>query len=168
MKADDGLQITSTLKGPVITDNLGAFRLCLVNPHSDVAIRVSFQNEVQQITVAQITGTNIPFYNAEVWSPDHTKWINDLNNQGLLTNINIFLDASRQNLLQYFTRKYNPLLFALQHNQSAGQDGETAWEGDHMNPNHPNDCLNGDCDNHYGYPQVLVRSRKINPPWGLL
>jgi len=166
LKADDGLHITSTLKGPVITDNLGAFRLCLINPHSDVAIRVSFQNEVQQITVAQITGTNIPFYNAEVWSPDHTKWINDLNNQGLLTNINIFLDASRQNLLQYFTRKYNPLLFALQHNQSAGQDGETAWEGDHMNPNHPNDCLNGDCDNHYGYPQVLVRSRKINPPWG--
>ena len=166
LKADDGLHITSTLTGPVITDSLGAFQLCLTNPHTDVAIRVSFQNEAQQITVAQITGTNIPFYNAEIWSPDSSKWINDLNTEGLLSNIDIYLDASRQNLLQYFNRKYNALLYALQYNQSASQDGETAWEGDHMNPNHPNDCLNGDCDNHYGYPQVLLRSRKINPPWG--
>lgn len=130
LKADDGLKISSTLTGPVITDALGAFKICFNDPNVDVGLRVNFQNEIQQITVKQITGTNIPFYNAEVWSPDSTKIINDLNNQGLLKNINIFIDSSRINMWKYFTRKYPALMFALQNNQSHAQDDdndESAW-----------------------------------------
>lgn len=169
LKADDGLAIGSTLTGPITTGALGEFQISFSNPNSDVAFRITYQNQVQRITVKQVTGTSIPFYEAEVWSPDSTKWINDLDSQGLLNNVNVYIDPSRTFMWNYMQRAYPALLDALQNNQSHAQDSgnnESPWEGDHVNPDDPSDCIGGDCDDHYDYPQVLDRSRKINPPWG--
>ena len=166
LKADDGLHISKTLAGPVSSNTTGAFSISFSNPKTDLAFRVNYQNEVARITAKQVTGTSVPFYNAEVWSPDSTKWINDLNNEGLLSNLAIYIDPSRTNIWNYFLRTHPDLINSLQ-NHPDPDNGQSAWEGDHRNPDNPtHECSNDGCDDHYDYPQVLDRPRKINPPWG--
>jgi hypothetical protein len=161
LKPDDGLSITQELAGPVLSDTLGQFDISMVNPSSDVAFRVTVNNQLQRIVAKQVTGATIPFFDTEIFSPDSSKTINDIRDAGILNSVTIYIDTSRTHMWNYFQRNHAELVTLLENNQA--DDGESPWEGDHRSPDDPSTC--DDCDDHYDFPR-FERERKVNPPWG--
>lgn len=133
--------------------------------YKDVGVMFRINGVEQPINVFALSNANIPFPLLEIYSSNNNKWLKEMLPVYISEGAQFYIDTSRQLIQQYSVQKNPGLVNKL-------QGAEYKYHGQHTDPEHPNDCLGehidgyGDCDDHWGYPEVIDKSRKIILPWG--